>query len=54
MKKQKVCFYLKGDKKNQNGETAIYGKIYLGNDYSTFSTSKYILKERWSKKHPHS
>lgn len=49
MKKLKVSFYLKGDKKNQNGETAIYGKIYLGNAYSTFSTSKYIFQERWSK-----
>lgn len=49
MKKLKVCFYLKGDKKNQSGETAIYAKIYLGNEYSTFSTSKYILQERWSK-----
>jgi Arm DNA-binding domain len=49
MKKLKVSLYLKGDKKNQNGETAIYGKIYLGNEYSTFSTSKYIQQERWSK-----
>jgi len=49
MKKLKVSFYLKGDKKNHNGETAIYAKIYLGNLYSTFSTSKYILQERWSK-----
>lgn len=49
MKKLKVSFYLKGDKKNQNGETAIYGKIYLGNQCSTFSTSKYIQQERWSK-----
>jgi hypothetical protein len=49
MKKLKVSFYLKGDKKNQNGETAIYAKIYLGSLYSTFSTSKYILQERWSK-----
>lgn len=49
MKKLKVSFYLKGDKKNQNGETAIYGKIYLGNKYSTFSTSQYIYQERWEK-----
>lgn len=49
MKKLKVCFFIKGDKKNKDGETAIYGKIYLGNVYSTFSTSKYILKERWEK-----
>ena len=49
MKKLKVTFYLKGDKKNQNGETAIYGKIYLGNEYSTFSTAKYIQQERWAK-----
>ena len=40
---------MKGDKKNQNGETAIYAKIYLGSLYTTFSTSKYILQERWSK-----
>lgn len=49
MKKLKVSFYLKGDKKKQNGETTIYGKIYLGNLYSTFSTSKHILQERWEK-----
>lgn len=49
MKKLKVSFYLKGDKKNQSGETAIYAKIYLGSLYCTFSTSKYILQERWSK-----
>lgn len=49
MKKLKVSYYLKGDKKNHNGEIAIYGKIYLGNIYSTFSTSKYIFKERWEK-----
>lgn len=49
MKKIKVNFYLKGDKKNQNGETAIYGKIYLGNQYSTFTTSQYIQQERWAK-----
>ena len=49
MKKQKVSFYVKGDKKNQNGETAIYGKIFLGNKYATFSTSKYISAERWNK-----
>jgi hypothetical protein len=45
MKKLKGSFCLKGDKKNQNRETAIYDKIFLGNDYSTFSTSKYILQE---------
>ncbi|MFH6970897.1 site-specific integrase [Flavobacterium petrolei] len=49
MKKLKVSFYLKGDKKNQSGETTIYGKIFIGNDNSTFSTSKTILQERWSK-----
>ena len=49
MKKLKVNFYLKGDKKNQQGETAIYGKIFLGREKTTFSTSKYILQERWSK-----
>jgi integrase len=49
MKKLKVCFFIKGDKKNKDGETAIYGKIYLGSVYSTFSTSKYITQERWIK-----
>lgn len=49
MKKLKVSFYLKGDKKNQLGETAIYGKIFLGKEKTTFSTSKYISQERWSK-----
>lgn len=49
MKKLKVCFYLKGDKKNQVGETAIYGKIFLGTGKTTFSTTKYISQERWFK-----
>ncbi|WKL47836.1 phage integrase SAM-like domain-containing protein [Flavobacterium pectinovorum] len=49
MKKLKVNFYLKGDKKNADGNIAIYAKIYLGNQYSTFSTSKYISKVRWEK-----
>ena len=44
MKKLKVNFYLKGDKKNADDNIAIYAKIYLGNQYSTFSTSKYISK----------
>ena len=48
MKKLKVNFYLKGDKKNADGNIAIYAKIYLGNQYSTFSTSKYISKVRVS------
>lgn len=30
MKKLKVNFYLKGDKKNADGNIAIYAKIYLG------------------------
>ncbi len=33
MKKLKVNFYLKGDKKNADGNIAIYAKIYLGNQY---------------------
>jgi hypothetical protein len=49
MKKLKMSLYIKGDKKNQSGETAIYGKIYSGNDYSTFSTLKYIFKRPLSK-----
>lgn len=49
MKKLKVCFYLKGDKKNQVGETAIYAKIYLAKEKTTFSTAKYISQERWVK-----
>jgi integrase len=49
MKKLKVSFYLKGDKKNQFGETAIYGKIFLGTGKTTFSTAKYISQERWFK-----
>ena len=48
MKKLKVNFYLKGDKKNADDNIAIYAKIYLGNQYSTFSTSKYISKVRVS------
>ena len=49
MKKLKVNYYLKGDKKNQLGETAIYGKIFLGTDKTTFSTGKHISQERWDK-----
>jgi hypothetical protein len=49
MKKLKINFYLKGDKKNADGTIAIYAKIYLGNQFSTFSTSKYISKMRWEK-----
>ena len=48
MKKLKVNFYLKGDKKNADDNIAIYAKIYLGNQYSTLSTSKYISKVRVS------
>ncbi|NCO62259.1 MAG: hypothetical protein GW839_01325 [Flavobacteriales bacterium] len=49
MKKLKVKFYVKGDKKNESGETAIYGKIYIGSTKTTFSTSKYMNRDRWEK-----
>ncbi|MGZ0014828.1 phage integrase SAM-like domain-containing protein [Yeosuana sp. AK3] len=49
MKKLKVKYYVKGDKKNESGETAIYGKIYIGTTKTTFSTSKYINRDRWEK-----
>jgi len=49
MKKLKVSYYLKGDKKNAQGETAIYGKLFLGKEKTTFSTGKYIPQERWDK-----
>lgn len=49
MKKCKVSFYLKGDKKNSQSEVAIYGKIHLGGVLSTFSTGMYINPERWEK-----
>jgi len=49
MNKLKVRFYIKGDKENRNGEVAIYGKILIGRQMSTFSTAKYISRERWEK-----
>lgn len=49
MKKLRTNFYLRGDKTNQNGETAIYGKIFVGVDLATYATSKYIDRERWIK-----
>lgn len=49
MKKLKTNFYLKGDKTNSSGETAIYGKIFIGADLATYATSKYINRERWTK-----
>jgi hypothetical protein len=49
MKKCKVSFYLKGDKKNSQGDVAVYGKIHLDGALSTFSTGMYINSERWEK-----
>jgi integrase len=49
MKKCKVSFYLKGDKKNSQGDVAVYGKIHLDGTLSTFSTGMYINSERWEK-----
>ncbi|MDR6846814.1 hypothetical protein J2W95_003538 [Flavobacterium granuli] len=46
MKKAKSKLLFERRQKNHNGETAISAKNYLGNLYSTFSTSKYILQER--------
>ncbi|HXB44890.1 MAG TPA: site-specific integrase [Puia sp.] len=46
MKRLKVNFYLKADKA-RNGLCPIYGKIILGATNATFSTSRYISKERW-------
>lgn len=46
MNKLTLNFYLKGDKK-QNGLTAIYGKIKIGDTDCTFSTGKYIESKRW-------
>ncbi len=43
----RTYFYLKADKKNANGESAIYAKIKLQGKTSTLSTGKYICKTRW-------
>ncbi|MEI6851543.1 MAG: tyrosine-type recombinase/integrase [Bacteroidota bacterium] len=47
MKKMKVIFYLKKEKTNAEGKSAIYGKILVGNTNATFATGKYISPERW-------
>ena len=36
MKKLKVRFFIKGDKKNLIGEITIYGKIYVGGKKTAF------------------
>lgn len=43
----RTYFYLKTDKQNSNGESAIYAKIKLQGKTSTLSTGKYINKDRW-------
>ena len=43
----RTYFYLKTDKQNSNGESAIYAKIKLLEKNSTLSTGKYIDKDRW-------
>ncbi|RXG30660.1 site-specific integrase [Leeuwenhoekiella marinoflava] len=43
----RTYFYLKTDKQNNNGESAIYAKIKLHGKTSTLSTGKYIEKDRW-------
>ena len=43
----KTYFYLKTDKKNSKGESAIYVKIKLQDKTSTLSSGKYINKDRW-------
>jgi len=48
MQRLNVNFFLKGDK-TQNGLCAIYGKLKLGSTSCTFSTGKYISKEKWEK-----
>ena len=43
----RTYFYLKTDKQNSNGESAIYAKIKCQGKTSTLSTGKYIDKGRW-------
>ncbi|MCR8667936.1 site-specific integrase [Aestuariibaculum sp. M13] len=43
----KTIFYLKSDKENNKGESAIYAKISLRGKSTTLATGKYISKERW-------
>ncbi|AZQ44853.1 site-specific integrase [Nonlabens ponticola] len=43
----KTYFYLKADKQNSKGESAIYAKMKLRKKTSTLSTGKYIDKARW-------
>ena len=43
----KTYFYLKTEKTNSEGESAIYAKIKLLGKTSTLSTGKHISKERW-------
>lgn len=43
----KTFFYLKTDKQNKEGESAIYAKVKLQGKTTTLSTGKFISKERW-------
>lgn len=45
----KTIFYLKAEKKNEQGESAIYCRITCFNSQTTLSTGKFIVKERWGK-----
>jgi len=47
MKNLKFIFYLKKEKKDSNGNAAIYGKITIDGTNSTFATGKYISSSRW-------
>jgi len=43
----KVFFYVKKEKTNAEGKSAIYGQITIGETKVTFATGKYITLERW-------
>ncbi len=47
MKRTKIIFYLKKDKKNADGKSAIYGKITVASTKATFATRKFISVEDW-------
>lgn len=47
MEKMKLVFYLKKDKKNAEGNSAIYSKITIGKTTTTFSSGKYLSQQRW-------
>jgi hypothetical protein len=55
MKKAKVYFFIKRDKKNFEGKCGIYCMIVVNGENATIATGKYINPDRWDEtNHLHS